>query len=249
MTTGMIYQPAAQRLSFERGPFRIQRSYPGRGVSDDSGLGPIGAIDHADLLPGLLVPMHEHRDDEIISYLRTGEMVHRDSAGFTKTITPTRLMVMNAGSGFSHEESIPGDTGVTMLQIFVRPRERGLEPGIQFAELSERQSTNAWRKLVGTEKSGAMTTVRSEIGLFDASLEAGSRLEIAAPDGWGWWLYVFSGEVELGDCRCSEGDSAASPDGQTIDIAAESKAELVLFIFDREAQHSNEGSLSGRQSL
>lgn len=238
MTTGMIYQPAAQRLSFERGPFRIQRCYPGRGVSDDSGLGPGGAIDHADLLPGLLVPMHEHRDDEIISYLRSGEMVLRDSAGLTKTLTPTRLMMMNAGSGFSREESIPGDTSVTMLQIFVRPRERGLKPGIQFAEMSQRQSTNAWRKLVGTEKSGAMTTVRSEIGLFDASLEQGSCPKASAPDGWGWWLYVFSGEVVLGDYRCSEGDSAACPDGQTIDSAAKSKAELVLFMFDREAQHS-----------
>lgn len=65
----------------------------------DTGLGPLGVIDHAYLAPGLLVPMHEHRNDEIFSYVRSGTMYHKDSTGQQLPITPTQLVVMNAGSG------------------------------------------------------------------------------------------------------------------------------------------------------
>ena len=122
-------------LAHGSGPFRIARIRPGHGVDHpehpgDTGFGPLGLVDRASLSPGLLVPMHEHVDDEIVSYLRSGTLTHRDSTGRKERIGRDRLMVMNAGRGFSHEESIPeateGGAGVEMLQIFIRPREAGL---------------------------------------------------------------------------------------------------------------------------
>jgi len=74
--------------------------------------------------------MHEHRNDEIISYLRSGRMQHTDSAGRSEVISPDRLMVMNAGAGFSHEEAVLGDDPIEMLQIFVRPQAANMEPSV-----------------------------------------------------------------------------------------------------------------------
>lgn len=119
-----------------QGPFQLRRIRPGLalGRTDDAGFGGLGLIDHARLQPGLVVKMHEHRNDEIISYMRSGRMQHTDSAGRSEVISPDRLMVMNAGSGFSHEEAVIGDEPIEMLQIFVRPKAASMEPGVQFCQ-------------------------------------------------------------------------------------------------------------------
>lgn len=62
-------------------------------------LGPLSAIDHANLNVGTVVAMHQHRDDEILSYLCRGVMIHEDSDGNRVELSPRRLMMMNAGSG------------------------------------------------------------------------------------------------------------------------------------------------------
>ena len=244
----MIVQPAAERLHLRRGPFRIWRSYPGRHVSDDTGLGPIGAVDYAELLPGLLVPMHEHRDDEIVSYLREGEMTHVDSAGRREVISAQRLMVMNAGAGFSHEESIPADGApVRMLQIFLRPYKASLPPGVQFAPLEPRVSDGRWRLVAGPEGVGAPAWVRSDVLVLDAALGAGVALDVPAREGHGWWLYVMRGGARVGEHRLSAGDSLACVAGDAAGIEGVEAAALVLFMYARSARFTDRGSLSGRR--
>lgn len=243
----MIVQPARERPHHRRGPFEIFRSYPGRHVHDDSGLGPIGAVDHAHLRPGLLVPMHEHRDDEIVSYLRSGEMVHADSAGRREVISPSRLMVMNAGTGFAHEESIPPHAQpVTMLQIFLRPHETGLPPQVQFVDLEPAPPAGRWRTLAGPPGTGAAASVRSDALVLDAALPRSHAITIPHRPGFGWWLYVFSGEVRLDDLTLQPGDSIARVEGDQAKVLAQADAVLCLFSFSRLARFTDRGSLSGR---
>lgn len=244
----MIIQHAHDRFHHSRGPFRIWRSYPGRGISDDTGLGPIGAIDHADLLPGLLVPMHEHRDDEIISYLRRGEMHHVDDHGTRETVSPSRLMVMNAGRGFSHEESVPADgVGVEMLQIFLRPRDRGMDPTIQFADLESVQSAGRWRLLSAPAHRAALTFIRTDVDVFDVALAPSEEVAVPRAGGCGSWLYVFRGEVDVAGHHLGVGDSVASPLCEAARITAKSSADLVCFLYNPAAAYTDRGSLSGRR--
>jgi hypothetical protein len=63
-------------------------------------------------------PGTSSRNDEILSYIWRGTMVHEDSAGYRIPLSPRKLMMMNAGRGFWHEESTPSEP-VEMLQIFV----------------------------------------------------------------------------------------------------------------------------------
>ncbi|WP_244607563.1 pirin family protein [Bradyrhizobium symbiodeficiens] len=87
----------------------IRRGDPGRGFSleilypgltfgeDDSGIGAMGRIDRARIHPGHTIAMHPHRDDEILTYVRVGSMLHKDTVGHREEIRPARLMMMNAG--------------------------------------------------------------------------------------------------------------------------------------------------------
>jgi redox-sensitive bicupin YhaK (pirin superfamily) len=74
-----------------------------RSLVADPAFGPLSVVDHANLDVGTVVPMHEHRNDEILSYMWRGTMVHEDSAGHRIPISPRKLMMMNAGRGFWHE--------------------------------------------------------------------------------------------------------------------------------------------------
>jgi len=87
----------------------------------DPVIGPLSRVDHAFLDVGTVVSMHQHRNDEILSYMWQGLMVVE--------LTPSRLMMMNAGRGFSHEESTPS-VPVEMLQIFIRPQATDLDPSV-----------------------------------------------------------------------------------------------------------------------
>lgn len=94
-----------QKTNFESGGFRIQILFPGKELeSNDTGIGTIGRIDHASVSPGTVVSMHPHEDDEILTYVRNGKLKHKDSEGIIEEVSKDRLMMMNAGKLFYHEE-------------------------------------------------------------------------------------------------------------------------------------------------
>src|SRR5689334_11964704 len=84
----------------QHGGFGIQILYPGliHPQLNDTGFSTIGRIDHARITPGTVIPMHPHRDDEILTYLRSGKVMHLDSEGHSDIISNQKLMMMNAGA-------------------------------------------------------------------------------------------------------------------------------------------------------
>lgn len=241
-----IIDPATH-LRHGKGSFQIRRIRPGMGIDPgDTGFGALGLVDRAHLSAGLVVPMHEHRDDEIVSYLRSGTLTHEDSTGQTENIGRDRLMVMNAGSGFSHEERMPEGGDIHMLQIFIRPHAAGLEPRVQFADLIEAERDGRWRVLVGPEGSDAPATLRQSVHLMDTSLDRSQGLAVPQRPGFDQWLYVFSGAVSVDDDTIlSAGDAMATTDNPICLVEALEPAEVVLFLLQHGASMTRAGSLSG----
>ncbi len=243
----IVHHAALRRDSHGSDMFRIERVRPGRGMTTDGdlGLGPLGAFDHAFLKPGMVVEMHEHRNDEIVSYLRRGTMHHVDTLGNRVPLTPTQFSVMNAGVGMQHEESVPDDGGdVELLQIFVRPRSDDLDPGFQQHTVDSARSPDGWRLLVGPEQSDAPLTVRNRVWIHDAFLGSGS-IQLPRADGLVTWLYVFDGSVLLDGRLLQKGDGAALRDEPSVTIECQSPADLVCFLVDMSAPASRSGTLSG----
>lgn len=232
----------------DHGPFQLRRIHPGvaLGRTDDGGFGGLGLIDHARLQPGLVVKMHEHRNDEIISYLRSGRMQHTDSAGRSEIISPDRLMVMNAGASFFHEEAVLGDDRIEMLQIFVRPEAADMEPGIQFVDLDTTGSIDRWRLLAGPRGSEAPSFVRQAVYLYDTHLSAGASIDLPTVPGFDRWLYVFRGAVSVGNEQADAHTALTiSAEDTKFEVTASREADLVLFLVDRRVAFSRAGTLSG----
>lgn len=108
-----------------QGKFVITLISPGlrRETPGDRGPGPPCRVDHATIEPGGFIPMHPHQNDEILSYMRRGTLLHKDSHGLSEALHGTHMMMMNAGSRLRHEEGVDKDDlqRVNMLQIFFRP--------------------------------------------------------------------------------------------------------------------------------
>ncbi|MBB3980280.1 hypothetical protein GGQ64_005533 [Rhizobium azooxidifex] len=230
-----------------QGPFQLRRIRPGimLGQPGDPGFGGLGTIDHAKLQPGLVVRMHEHRNDEIISYMRAGQMRHTDSAGHSEVLSSGRLMVMNAGNGFSHEEEVVGSDRIEMLQIFVRPEAAELNPDVQFVNLTEADRNGHWRLLTGPVGSSAPTFVRQAVYLYDVRLNAGEAIDLPSMKGFDRWFYVFDGEATVADEKIAKHVGLMVPaEDNGVTARATVDSDLVVFLVDRSAKYSREGTMS-----
>lgn len=230
------------------GGFGIEILWPGMvRQSEDSGIGGIGRIDHANVSPGTVIPMHPHKDDEILTYMRKGKMLHLDTVGNEEEVSNTRLMLMNAGHSFQHEERILGAKGESMqcLQIFVRPSESDLEPQVQFHDFGTPYSHGAWRLIAGPEE--APLIFRSQTWLHDIRLSKDEEVPLPTVPvpGVSRILYVFEGRAKIANVELESGESVIINDNVAHILKAEQDSDLVLFTTDPNADFFREGMFSG----
>ena len=232
--------------TFKRGPFRIQRIRPGAmvGSGEELALGPLSVVDHATLEVGTLVGMHQHRNDEILSYIWRGVMEHKGSNGNRIELSPHRLMLMGAGTGIEHEESSPVER-VEMLQIFVRPEAEDLPPRVQFWDRPVSTAMSDWQLIAGPEASDAPLKFRQRVMVFDIHARAGEQLEVPTEPGITPWVYLIDGTLTAGDKQLNPGDALADSDAPLPPLNIERDAMLVAILVDTTAHASRAGTVSG----
>ncbi len=231
-----------------KGYFTIKRIHPGKIYKTDTqdmAFGPLSNIDHAFMKKGLTVKMHEHVNDEVLSYVWEGISYHTDSGGFKDTIEKGRLMLMNAGESFWHEEKAKNED-VEMLQIFVRPYTSHLAPDIQFHE--KPKSNDDWYLMAGPDGSEAPLIVRQNTYILDAHPKSGQSLEVPVYEGLKPFLYVMRGEVAIGDITLEKFEAVTDLDQKLPPVTANEDATMVLFFVDMEAAMTFDGTISGIQN-
>jgi len=236
-----------EKIVKKNGGFGIEILFPGKGISsDDSGIGTIGRIDQAVVMPGTLVPMHPHQDDEILTYLRSGVVEHKDTEGNIEIITNKRLMMMNAGARFQHEELVLPEGGVlTALQIFIRPEFGGMDPKVQFYEFPEATSRNEWRGVAGKDQTFPLQ-IRSSAWIYDMKLEQGKKqsLPVLPVANSTCLVYLFDGKLLVNeDIGIQKGESLVV-ENEEIQLTATEDSDIVLFITDQNARVFKEGMYS-----
>lgn len=215
--------------------------------SDDYSFGPLARFDHATIKKGTKIKMHEHVNDEILSYIGSGRLLHRDSDGQEEMLEPGRHMMMNAGKSFFHEESAPHED-VEMLQILIRPEKADLEPLVRFWEAGE-PGDDGWTLIGGPSDSGAPLEIRQRVAVYEAKADAGAELTVSDVHGYTPWLYVFEGSIRVGGEVLGKGDGVSGTAGELSELEILETAVLVLFLVDLDAEMTDTGTISGMKRM
>lgn len=171
---------------------------------------------------------HPHRDMEIISYVISGELEHRDSMGNGRIIKAGDFQYMSAGSGVRHSEFNPSVSDpVHFLQIWITPKEKGLPPRYEEKSIIENHVENGLTLVASPDGRNDSITIRQDASLSFGSLQQGRSLEATDSEGT-FWLHVISGELNLGHEKLTNGDGVAIR-GPLPKITAITQAEFLLF--------------------
>lgn len=181
------------------------------------------------VMPGMGFGMHPHRDMEIISYVLSGALQHRDSMGNGSVIRAGEFQYMSAGSGVQHSEFNPSKTEPTrLLQIWIKPDEKGLKPN--YAEKKLTAAETGKLHLI-TSQSGRDNSIaiHQDADLWLGKLEAGQSVNHTLAYGRHVWLHVAEGEVVLNGKTLSGGDAAAVDHEAGLQISANKTSQVLLF--------------------
>lgn len=207
---------------FEYGPFTVRRQRPGEALS------PLVSVDLMSLKLDARIPMQQHQDEEVFTYLWRGSMQHQDSNGERTQLSAKRVMVVNAGDGVQYEESVPLYEA-ELLQAVIRPALQGGEAMTQVLERDQGIMTNGWTELAGPEESDAPLELRQEVYIFDTLLERNHTLDVPSMPGFVAYLTVLEGIIRVGDQRLGRGDAVSGLDS-SIEIVGDRDANLVCFL-------------------
>lgn len=180
--------------------------------------------------PGQGFGMHPHRDMEIITYVLSGTLEHRDSLGTGSIIYPGDGQRMTAGTGIRHSEYNPSQTEpVHLLQIWILPQQRGLEPGYEQKQFPMERKRNRWCLIASEDGRDGSVTVHQDVSVLVTILESGRQLDYSLNANRHAWLQVARGAVTLNGVPLDQGDGAAISDENRLELGATQPAELLLF--------------------
>ena len=175
-------------------------------------------------------PTHPHRDMEILTYLTSGALEHRDSTGRGSIIQPGDVQHMSAGTGITHSEFNPSSTADNhFLQIWIKPSQRGLRPTYQENKLEAGSKKNRWRRIADPAGAPGVVLVRQDATLFDADVETGRRVEHTVEAGRHAWLHIVSGQAVVNGTRVTAGDAVATSRPTQLVLEAEQPTNALLF--------------------
>lgn len=172
---------------------------------------------------------HPHRNMEIITYVLSGELSHKDSMGNGRVIKAGEVQGMSAGTGVTHSEfNASKDKPVHLLQIWIQPHTRGVNPS--YSEwLPDGQEKLGWVQVASENGKSGGVPIHQDARLYVCVVERAKDLPVAIdPKRYGW-LQVAKGEAEIAGEKLVAGDGAAFSGDAVSQIKAQKGTELLLF--------------------
>jgi len=174
---------------------------------------------------------HPHRDMEIVTYMLTGAIEHRDSMGNGSTIRAGDVQRMTAGTGVVHSEYSPkGPEDAHLLQIWILPDRQGLEPSYEERTFSDADKRGRLLPIATPTGGDGAVRIHQDASIHASVLEGGDTVTHSLAPGRHAWVQVVTGAVEVNGERLEAGDAAAvANEPHVVVTAADPRSELLLF--------------------
>lgn len=192
--------------------------------------GPLRVINEDRVKPGAGFGTHGHRDMEIISYVLSGELAHKDSIGNGSVIRPGDVQRMSAGSGIRHSEFNPSDSRpVHFLQIWIQPNVHGIQPSYEEKRFAEADKRGQLRLIASPDGAAGSVMIHQDARLYAGLFDGVEQAALEVPEGRRIYLHVARGAIDANGVELAAGDALKLADVSKLTLRNGHDAEVLVF--------------------
>lgn len=227
--------PSDTRGSVDHGWLRAKHTFSFADYQNPARVhfGPLRVINEDRIAPGQGFGTHSHKDMEIVTYIISGAIEHKDNMGNGTVISAGEIQRMTAGTGIEHSEfNHSQDDELHLLQIWLFPEEKGLVPGYEQIEFTRKDKLNQLKLVGSRDGRDGSVTIHQKVDLYASVLEAGTELTHTMADTHKIFVQVISGDLTISGKTLAAGDGVQIKNENSVLIIAQSEAEILLFDMD-----------------
>ncbi len=194
------------------------------------GFGNLRVINEDRIAPGTGFGTHGHRDMEIVSYVLSGALGHKDSIGNGAKIVPGDVQRMSAGRGIQHSEfnHAPDDT-THFLQIWIQPNAQGIAPSYEQKHFDDTQKRGTLKLVASNDGRDGSVTIHADAALYAGLFDGAEHIEVPLNPHRKAYVHVVRGQIHINGQALSAGDALMLEQEPQLHIGAGEDAEVLLF--------------------
>ena len=189
--------------------------------------GPLRVINEDRVAAGAGFGTHSHRDMEIISYVLSGELSHKDSLGNGSVLRPGDVQRMSAGTGVKHSEfNASTDDPVHFLQIWIVPNQRGLPPSYEEKHFSAADKRGRLRLVASPDGEAGTVRIHQDARVYAGLFDDEESASVTLATGRQGYIHLARGQIRVNDTILSAGDALMLDGTQTLTLDRGMGAEV-----------------------
>ena len=194
------------------------------------GWGNLRVINEDRIAPGTGFGTHGHRDMEIISYVLSGNLAHKDSMGNVKGIPPGDVQRMSAGRGVQHSEfnHAPQET-THFLQIWIEPNVTGIVPSYEQKTFAAADKEGVLRLVASPDGAQGSVSIHADARLYSGLFDGPQTATLALDPQRKAYVHVVRGAVAANGVKLTAGDAALLEHEERLTLDQASDAEVLFF--------------------
>jgi quercetin 2,3-dioxygenase len=192
--------------------------------------GPLRVINEDRVQAGAGFGTHSHRDMEIISYVLSGELAHKDSMGNGSTLKPGDVQRMSAGSGVRHSEFNPSPReGTHFLQIWIQPDVANIEPSYEEKHFAAEDKRGRLRLIVSPDRAEGSLLIHQDVRLYAGLFDGAEQADLQVQSGRRIYVHVARGSLTANGVTLEAGDALKVTGKTLLHLESGRKAEVLVF--------------------
>jgi redox-sensitive bicupin YhaK (pirin superfamily) len=205
-------------------------SFAGYYDPEHMGFGNLRVINEDRIAPGTGFGTHGHRDMEIISYVLSGELAHKDTMGNVKGIPPGDVQRMSAGSGVMHSEfNHAKDRTTHFLQIWIEPNVTGIVPSYEQKRFADEEKRGQLRLVASPDGARGSVLIHADARMFAGLFDGAESAMLPLDPRRAAYVHLVRGELEVNGTRLAAGDAAKLQGETEITLGQGKDAEVLVF--------------------
>lgn len=194
------------------------------------GVGNLRVINEDRIAPGTGFGTHGHRDMEIVSYVLSGKLGHRDSLGNGAEIVPGDVQRMSAGSGIRHSEfNVAQQSETHFLQIWILPDERDIAPGYEQKHFDDAGKRGHLRLVASRDGREGSVTIHADASMYAGLFNGGESAELTLDPQRPVYVHLVRGSLEVNGERIEGGDAVTLRGEGQLTLSGGRDAEVIVF--------------------